>query len=480
MPIGGHGGTLMSTLSSTCPSLSVYLRAWDDIPFFPADLISFPDGDSLLEKLYITELTVEGGETQTTFSFALAWETGEEFSIELPGTSGISLVFGAGGATELKLAFVFAANAFELSIEGGVTLRFDSELIRPVDEESREVVEGSAYEVYLSGIITADAEGNIKIAGADSIAFAPFAIGDTGVIVEPGAVALCLSSETAALLAAEHTDAGLSSTFRGVFIPEGSVIFPDDFPVESITIENAFIGNGGFTGSVETTVETSGSLLGFSFTLTSFTLSFIRNAISSCEGKGSLTIPFFDCEVDSTFSISSGGEMLVALDGGDADGIVSKQVEPIGTLSLTVLEFMSASEVAYIQLSGWLAFEIEGLESLDLPVVAVDGLRIGSDGQVSIVGDGLTLQQQQALNFYGFELVLTSINLGREPDDDRNWIAFSGGIKLTEGLPAGVSTKGLRLLWRRGGTDVELECEGVSVAFEIPEVLSFAGAISLT
>jgi hypothetical protein len=59
------------------------------------------------------------------------------------------------------------------------------------------------------------------------------------------------------------------------------------------------------------------------------------------------------------------------------------------------------------------------------------------------------------------------------------WIGFSGGVKLTDMLPAGSSVEGLRLIWYDDdGRPPGLTFNGVGVEFSVPEVLRFKGYVA--
>lgn len=60
-------------------------------------------------------------------------------------------------------------------------------------------------------------------------------------------------------------------------------------------------------------------------------------------------------------------------------------------------------------------------------------------------GGWLDLPNQYALDFHGFEREITKSGFGKT--DGRKWVGFSGGLRLVDALPAGVSVEGIRLTW---------------------------------
>jgi hypothetical protein len=58
--------------------------------------------------------------------------------------------------------------------------------------------------------------------------------------------------------------------------------------------------------------------------------------------------------------------------------------------------------------------------------------------------------------------------------NDYNWIGFSGGIQIVQGLPLRGGVEGLKVMW--GEVDSpKLKIGGIYLEFEIPEVLNFSG-----
>src|SRR5262249_41748525 len=84
---------------------------------------------------------------------------------------------------------------------------------------------------------------------------------------------------------------------------------------------------------------------------------------------------------------------------------------------------------------------------------------------------------QYLLNFHGFQIEITKLGFGKTEDRGK-WIGFSGSLKLVDGLPAGASVEGLRIIWYDDGRPPTVTLNGVGVEFEVPDVLRFKGAVS--
>ncbi|NIS80195.1 MAG: hypothetical protein GTO14_08290, partial [Anaerolineales bacterium] len=73
-------------------------------------------------------------------------------------------------------------------------------------------------------------------------------------------------------------------------------------------------------------------------------------------------------------------------------------------------------------------------------------------------------------------LEITKLGFGKTEDGGK-WVGFSGGLKLVEGLPAGASVEGLRIIWHDTGTP-KITLNGVGVEFVVPNALKFKGFVS--
>ena len=109
-----------------------------------------------------------------------------------------------------------------------------------------------------------------------------------------------------------------------LYLPKNlSDVLPD-----GITLDDAFIGNGGFTGSVTANWEgdvtgyddaTARTILGFGFTLQSINVVFRQNALVSSAIIGFLKVPFFDDAIKLDLAITDDGDFTVAIS--NSDGI---------------------------------------------------------------------------------------------------------------------------------------------------------------
>ncbi len=315
--------------------------------------------------------------------------------------------------------------------------------------------------------IELNGEGDITLTGLRQVDLAPAMIGATGVVIEARNVGLFLDAAT--------PPPGQPEGWRGVHIGAGSVYLPGELGeiLGQLSITNAYIGNGGFTGTVASTWRPprAAKLFGLEFTLESASISFVQNALVASSILGTVTLPFFDTPLAVEIAVNLDGSFSVRLRGPNGLGELTKS----GILSfrLDSLGFTLARNRFVATMSGMLKPLLGGLE---WPEVDVRELTIDSDGNVHIDGGWIILREQVALDFHGFSFEMTRIGFGSESDGTR-WVGFSGGLKLVDGLEAGASVKGLRVGWRPDGSGA-ISFDGVGVEFEVPGTLRFKGEVA--
>ncbi len=378
-----------------------------------------------------------------------------------------------------------------MSISAGTRLRFSRDLLRPVTSDSGDWVDDPTRkhaEIVISAGIEIRDDWSVNIIGANEFRLAPSMISDSGFVIE-GTLALDLS-DTSSL--PETLAMGLGNSWRGAVFKTLTFHLPDDLEVPilptDLTLTNFHIGSSGISGSVrgnwsptisgnQISGSGTGTLFGIPFGLKKLNLDLLQSAVTGIEIKGILGLPFFDQALDVELSLDLDGNISLAVD--STTGL--KEF----TLSSNSTEVMRV-EVAHLtveQYQGVLTVGIGGsiiprFGGLDWPTFDVQKLSIDSNGNVHLEGGWLTLRKQKPLNFYGFQMEITKLGFGRTEDGGK-WIGFSGGVKLVEGLPAGASVEGLRIVWYDDGSKApSVTFNGVGVEFQVPGVLFFKGSVA--
>ena len=286
----------------------------------------------------------------------------------------------------------------------------------------------------------------------------------------------------------ENLPADTPPAFLGMYLDDVGVELSnlelDSNP--SLFLDYAFIGRGGFSGRIDLqNLNLSGSLAGFTFTLQDFGLTLVQNSITASNLAGRIELPFIDHPLGVQIGLNVDGGFTIALSSVQPSGaayeggLVKVHKEGLMDLSLESIRFALDQGVFTVALSG----EITPLAAgLDWPTFRIQELAIDSQGNVRVEGGWLDLPDQYVLAFYGFQLEIAKIGFG-SLDDGRRWMGFSGGLKLVEGLTAGASVEGMRMIWDPADPanpdKIALTLNGVGVEFEVPEVIYFKGAIAL-
>jgi hypothetical protein len=248
-------------------------------------------------------------------------------------------------------------------------------------------------------------------------------------------------------------------------------------------------GSSGFSGTLG--VDLSGGPLslelfgGFSVSLSAFSITLTDNTITGTDIAGALTIPYFTNSdgssetIDIEVAVGAGGALTVTLaaqqhdpNAMTPDGLVSLHYDlPLGSsidLEVATLEVSEKNGLWTVTLTGSIALDTAGI---DWPTVQLRGLSIDSAGHISLEGGWIDLPSQAAIDFFGFHVALQQLGFGS--DTTGRWIGFSGDVNLVEGVPLGGSVRGLQINLDTGAVSFA----GVSVSFEIPDVLTFSGEI---
>lgn len=259
---------------------------------------------------------------------------------------------------------------------------------------------------------------------------------------------------------------------------------------QKVNIDGLTIGDQGLAGRLYVEGLDANPLSatlfdGFDVALTAFDVTLANGGLAASHIGGRLTIPFFtDSNGDPKtvaieISFKSDGTVSVSLaavdDGNPAtpDGLVHLDYDIGSAIDLSIdvasLEVDRAPDGSWrILLSGALGISSEGMA---WPSFELRGLGIDRHGHITVDGGWINLPHQMALDFHGFHVALEKIGFGQ--DGSGRWIGFSGEVYLVEGLKLGGSVRGLRINLDTGA----ISFDGVGIAFEIPDVLTFEGEI---
>ena len=437
-------------------------------------------GSGLLDEIGVTDLQLAQDDPgQLRFTGTLAWM--EEIELKVPGLDTVSLaLLSTSGFTQIPFDLTLAPDP-KLSLTNlNATLRLRLAFLRRVKPSGSGWVpdldsggKPKPVEIELSGVqATATAEGDVSVTTSGiGLTLSPFEIGTTGLIVDATDIGLHLN-------AADLPPPGAQPGFKGVSIAKASLHLTGSLAggaaPDTVTLTDVLIGSSGFSGRVAAKwlPNNQSKLFGMDCELIELGIDFRQNAPVGGGIKARINLPFFDKPVEVEIGYTADGGLTVGL-GAASGGLATLDIGVL-KLELDALKFTVDDGVLTVALSGMI---IPTLSMLKVPPIRVDNLTIDSKGNVNLPGGWLELPSQYALDFHSFKISITKFGLGREPDG-RKWIGFSGGVKLVDGLPAGVSVDGLRISCTENWKDPKVSLQGVGVELEIKDVLYFKGGVA--
>ena len=283
--------------------------------YWPQDLLPLPNFD-VLRKVWIAPSTLVTNLEEEVVSYETTLLFEDAIRIDLAFANGISLIIGDPDlytpiGISMTLTNYLTPESAEYDFALGplpIALLVRNGLLIPAEkhvngnEVSFTEILDEAFVVEVSGVtLSGDLNGNLDLSFGTSVSLPPAFIGNTGIVIEAGSISFFLS-ENAAL--PPEVDSG----FKGVYLDSVHVYLPENIsPIlpDGILVNQATIGNGGFSGSVlldwevernitEYDESEAKTFLGFGFTLQKINIVFNQNTLTQSSITGFLKVPFFD------------------------------------------------------------------------------------------------------------------------------------------------------------------------------------------
>jgi hypothetical protein len=442
---------------------------------WPKNILEPPPLDQI-NDVWIEPLRIE---TEPNLDVKTSILLEQELSLAIPGIDGVSIVLAAAGNDSAFLFEFFTIPAPGMVIvDIPIAIRFARDLLTPAklvtDTNGNQVVQPEEtldhVDITLAKItLTAGFDGGFGIEADGGIDLPLCLIGDTGVGIEARNIRFVGANDT--------PPPGKPTGWNGIHIPNAGLWLPGELGsiVGHLTLTDATIGNGGFSGTVTDTwaPELATSIGGMDLKLKSVAISLIQNSFTQCEIHGTINLPFFDAPVDVELGINLDGSFAVKL--ASANGLLTLNKPGVLELELQSLGFAWSGETLTAKLGGKIRPLVGGL---DWPGFELRELSIDSHGNVKLEGGWIDLRDGYALDFHGFKVEISRIGFGRS-DDGGKWIGFSGGLNLVDGFAAGASVEGLKVIWYEDLSHLpKITLEGVGVEFVVPNAVSFKGHVS--
>ncbi|MDQ4144094.1 MAG: hypothetical protein M3198_10200, partial [Actinomycetota bacterium] len=488
-------------------TVKVFVPIEDVYPDLPAGIFdTVPDerGRSLLDSVSVTGFSVEDADNELILRTDL--EILGEAVLGMPGVEAVKLALGDSKqpTVPFRSEIILSDRPKLRVLDLEPRLRFSENFLKPVtrsgsagpfvpDLTRKAEIPLGAYNLEISS------EGGISLsprAGvATSFTLDPVALGDTGLVLEASGISISLDPANPPL--------GKPAGWQGCLLGNATIYLPDSIATDggqpvSISFTNASIGPDGVSGTATATWKANydptsrtitgdlvGKLGGFTFALESAEISLLNNALIEVSIQGLIRLPYFDQVLRVDVGLSAGGSLTLNISSSqppgatENNGIIKFRKEGLLEASVDSLALMIGSEGSQITISGNFRPLVA---DLDWPNFDVKVLSIDSTGGAKFKGGWLDLPEAKSLNFHGFKLELTKLGFGTDETTGENWIGFNGGVHLAQGMPAGASVEGLRILWDPKQDPLthppRVQLAGVGVSLDVPGSFSFAGKVA--
>jgi hypothetical protein len=334
-------------------------------------------------------------------------------------------------------------------------------------------------------------------------------VGSTGMTIEATGAKAKLDPDE---VWSELVGLGLPGGERGVYIPWASIGLPENWTPKqpggiALGVERAFVGTGGFTGSIrlfEPFDEKTGPVLasgkiwegdygGFAIELRKAEIDLLANGLERCDIEGSLTLPSIGggapLAIDVAIGINGdGGFSVTARTPAGGASIGELALGQLGRLSITsVAVGRAAGGRVYLDVSGRLrvAALAPGGSGFE---VALDQLRVFADGSISLLGGVSVLVEPKPLRVGPVSLDVSALTVGSYvgagalPAIRYLYVSFDGALSTGVGgvdargsgvkvhcpidwVPDPLSAGGRRL---PEPSDVFITIEGLEIAIRLP------------
>lgn len=456
------------------------------------------DGQGVLEHFYISALQTDWSKNGIVLHSHLLITA--QIGLEIPGFPWLTLALSpTAGGTDLPVTITLTP--FTISVHDlAVVAQVRKDILQPMRTPTEKDPTKKTTDIVLGKVtLSWGGDQSFQILAEAEVSLPLCMIGESGVVIEAGKVRWLTPSDSAPAGATDPPPVG----FTGLYIDDAQLHLPDiDFLPPTVRFDDCYIGTGGFTGKVSFPSEMEwdaaknefkgdmvGELFGFKCGLKNIEIAFVQSCLQRGAVVGEIFLPYFEKRVGIELNLNMSGDFSVTFAGTQSknpdtgvemqpDGLFKLRKDGLIEALLDSVAFEKHTETVSIRLSGQITPLFGKKQGLDWPTFDVKELSIDSKGNVRLDGGWLNLREQKPLNFYGFQMEITKLGFGKTEDGGK-WIGFSGGVKLVEGVPAGASVEGLRIVWYDGRPqDTRISFNGVGVEFEVPNVLKFKGAVA--
>ncbi|MDE1205558.1 hypothetical protein [Tenacibaculum larymnensis] len=355
---------------------------------------------------------------------------------------------------------------FNLSIdEISLGLQFPHKWLRPVDENTLEVLPDTYYSVFSfnAGRLIYSSKNGFDFVNTSSFNLNTSVIGKTGLVI--GFSDLKVDLEKNSNIPEADAD-GRPDDFKGVYAKKATISLPArwfkevDNTTLSIVANDMLIGTGGVSGTIELQAidgtpnngldyldtNLGGWLVGFN----RFDIQFKQNAVIESNIVGKLTIPKLKDSAGNIADIEISGHLNEEgdfnLTAYEKDGFKEFNLFNFVNFNLLSLELGKEDDKFYIGTSCEIWFDNPIMKKvLRNQRITIPRLRIYEDGSMEIVGGNGFIPVSIPLDLGPIEIAITGIHFGSIQQEFNgkmrkyNYWGFDGAISLD---PLGLDARG--------------------------------------
>ncbi len=366
-----------------------------------------------LDKVWFHPPVLSGNDSSLVFSSGLLFEEALVLNVPFIGSIGLA-IGGAGLNTPVPLSATLLPNFAATVGPVSVAVIVNSDLLRPARRVSDgngahhfEVIPDEVLIIQLGSVVfTFDLDGNFSFALGAGFSLPPAMVGTSGVVIEADNVIIRMSGEQE--LPASAIALGLDDDWRGLYVGIAQVSLPDELSQlvpDDLTVSDCYIGNDGFTGSIDADWDPafSANLFGIQLQIQHIGVQIVQSDLDVDDLSGSLSLPALLRDDDFPAPISFSVE-----EGAAGYRILAKDIPPLRLGGVDV-EFVTlsigfnATEVTDAGGSGVL--RIIGLEKTDGSQAEID-FTVGYDSGFYKLNTSLP-----SVKLGPFVLVLDTINV---------------------------------------------------------------------
>ena len=440
---------------------------------------------------------------QASWDFALG-DVGGTGSASILMPADVRALVALNAQSDPRLALK-AEPRIEVQINGpSLALVFSASVLRPTQTQSGDDI-GTAIDLGFLALRFSTLDG-VDIEGCEELEVPQSWIGNTGLTIEAQGVKPKFRADAEW---PELLDLGLPGGEKGVYIGFAGIGLPPSWTPNDaggigFGVEKAFIGTGGFTGTVKMyepfdaavggktpIAAADGSLWkgkagGFEVTLDKFDVEFFQNAITEAEIGGELTIPGIGGEDPTKVSIivdidGSGEFSVVGRPPSNKDFITTLEIGKLASLNLKTVtlgkeKVPGSKDRFYLDLAGSMKIHDPATPGVELVEAPVERLRVYSDGAFEFVGGVNLLKTKFDLNVGPARVTVSSLTIGshekgRIPGVRYSYISFDGTLSTGNG-GVDARAKGIKINCPMEGavkpSDVYFTIEGLGIHMQIP------------